>query len=323
MPEIDVWSMALRSTFTDWLTGGTEPADQSALEKINQAFESLTAERRVEQAAEFLPGAHVLTSSFGAQAAVMLHLVNEVIPKIPVVLIDTGYLFPETYRFVDDLTEKLDLNLKVFRSDASPAWQESRFGKLWDQGLEGIEQYNRINKQEPLDRALRDLGAETWFAGLRRVQAATRAWNRAHRIQAGALQGASAVRLDRSGRGPVPREAQASLSSVVGEGLSLDRRLAHDALAGRSGQHGGIALLWAKARVRSARGMRAGAAAHYRSGAERRSRDEQALAHDGQHDRDQRPRELRRETDGRPRREDDAGDRSHEQTREHTKVYMT
>ena len=175
MPEIDVWSMALRSTFTDWLTGGTEPADQSALEKINQAFESLTAERRVEQAAEFLPGAHVLTSSFGAQAAVMLHLVNEVIPKIPVVLIDTGYLFPETYRFVDDLTEKLDLNLKVFRSDASPAWQESRFGKLWDQGLEGIEQYNRINKQEPLDRALRDLGAETWFAGLRRVQAATRA----------------------------------------------------------------------------------------------------------------------------------------------------
>jgi phosphoadenosine phosphosulfate reductase len=175
VPEIDVWSMALRSTFTDWLTGGSEPADQSALEKINQAFESLSAEQRVEQAAEFLPGAHVLTSSFGAQAAVMLHLVNEVIPKIPVVLIDTGYLFPETYRFVDDLTEKLDLNLKVFRSDASPAWQESRFGKLWDQGLEGIEQYNRINKQEPLDRALRDLGAETWFAGLRRVQAATRA----------------------------------------------------------------------------------------------------------------------------------------------------
>ena len=39
----------------------------------------------------------------------------------------------------------------------------------------GIEQYNRINKQEPLDRAMRDLGAETWFAGLRRVQAATRA----------------------------------------------------------------------------------------------------------------------------------------------------
>jgi phosphoadenosine phosphosulfate reductase len=173
--EIDVWSMALKSTFTEWLTEGRDRADQSALQKINVAFESFSAQRRVEQAAELLPGAHVLTSSFGAQAAVMLHLVNQVIPKIPVVLIDTGYLFPETYRFVDELTEKLDLNLKVSRSDASPAWQESRFGKLWDQGLQGIEQYNRINKQEPLDRALRDLDAETWFAGLRRVQAATRA----------------------------------------------------------------------------------------------------------------------------------------------------
>jgi phosphoadenosine phosphosulfate reductase len=167
--------MKLRSTFTQWLTSGSEPVDEVALREINESFESFSTEERVEQALELLPGAHVLTSSFGAQAAVMLHLVNRVIPKIPVVLLDTGYLFPETYRFIDDLTERLKLNLKVFRSEASPAWQESRFGKLWDQGLPGIEQYNKINKQEPLDRALRDLGAETWFAGLRRVQSKTRA----------------------------------------------------------------------------------------------------------------------------------------------------
>jgi len=171
----EVWSLSLKSTFARWLTEVGEPADVLALRKINDAFVSLSAEQRVAQAAELLPGAHVLTSSFGAQAAVMLHLVNQVIPKIPVILIDTGYLFPETYRFIDDLTERLDLNLKVVRSDASPAWQESRFGKLWDQGLAGIEQYNRITKQEPLDRALRELGAETWFAGLRRAQAQTRA----------------------------------------------------------------------------------------------------------------------------------------------------
>jgi phosphoadenosine phosphosulfate reductase len=157
------------------MTSGGEPPDEAALQKINESFEVLSTEQRVEQALELLPGAHVLTSSFGAQAAVMLHLVNRVVPKIPVVLLDTGYLFPETYRFIDDLTDRLKLNLKVFRSDASPAWQETRFGKLWDQGLPGIEQYNKINKQEPLDRALRDLGAETWFAGLRRVQSETRA----------------------------------------------------------------------------------------------------------------------------------------------------
>jgi phosphoadenosine phosphosulfate reductase len=65
--------------------------------------------------------------------------------------------------------------LKVFRSDASPAWQESRFGKLWDQGLNGIEKYNRLNKREPLEVAMGALGAETWFAGLRRDQGPTRA----------------------------------------------------------------------------------------------------------------------------------------------------
>src|ERR1700722_12912198 len=146
--------MSLKSTVTRWLADGSEPADVGALQKINDAFVSLSTGQRVEQATELLPGAHVLTSSFGAQAAVMLHLVNQVVPKIPVVLIDTGYLFPETYRFVDDLTARLNLNLKVFRFDASPAWQESRFGKLWDQGLNGIEKYNRLNKREPLEVAM-------------------------------------------------------------------------------------------------------------------------------------------------------------------------
>ena len=165
----------LRTTLTRWLGGDDEPHRGTALVRINRVFDSLSVHQRIEQAQELLPGLHVLTSSFGAQAAVMLHLVNEVIPNIPVILLDTGYLFPETYRFIDELTERLKLNLRVFRSDASPAWQESRFGKLWDQGLEGIEQYNRINKQEPLERAMRELGAETWFSGLRRVQSQSRA----------------------------------------------------------------------------------------------------------------------------------------------------
>jgi phosphoadenosine phosphosulfate reductase len=168
------WAMSLRAKLAQWFGADPSHHDRDALAAINQSFESLTARDRVEQALELLPGAHVMSSSFGAQAAVMLHLVNRVVPGIPVVLIDTGYLFPETYRFIDQLTERLKLNLKTFRSDSSPAWQESRFGKLWDQGLDGIEQYNRINKKEPMERALKELGAETWFSGLRRAQAKTR-----------------------------------------------------------------------------------------------------------------------------------------------------
>lgn len=150
------------------------PGNTPELAELNHAIEHLSAAQRVERALELLPGESVLTSSFGAQSAVMLHLVNTVVPGVPVVLLDTGYLFPETYCFIDELTERLKLNLKVFRAESSPAWQETRFGKLWDQGLSGIEHYNRINKQEPLDRALNELHARTWFTGLRRTQAETR-----------------------------------------------------------------------------------------------------------------------------------------------------
>jgi phosphoadenosine phosphosulfate reductase len=111
------------------------------LAELNRAIEHLPPGQRIERAFELLPGEHVLTSSFGAQSAVMLHLVNTVMPDVPVVLLDTGYLFPETYGFIDELTERLKLNLKVFRAESSPAWQETRFGKLWNQGLSGIEHY--------------------------------------------------------------------------------------------------------------------------------------------------------------------------------------
>jgi phosphoadenosine phosphosulfate reductase len=119
-------------------------AEPDALERLNAQFPALTAEERVRRALTELPGRHVLSSSFGAQAAVMLHLVTRISPDIPVILLDTGYLFPETCRFVDELSLRLALNLKVYRPQASPAWQESRWGKLWEQGLEGIERYTSI-----------------------------------------------------------------------------------------------------------------------------------------------------------------------------------
>jgi phosphoadenosine phosphosulfate reductase len=145
-----------------------------AVAHCNSHFESLSAEERVAWALEHLPGEHVLTSSFGIQAAILLHLVTRQRPDIPVVFIDTGYLFPETYAFVDQLTERLKLNLQVYRSPRSPAWQESRHGQRWQLGLAGIEAYNRENKVEPMERALRKLKVGSWFAGLRRSQSSSR-----------------------------------------------------------------------------------------------------------------------------------------------------
>jgi len=145
-----------------------------AIERCNGKFAALDPKARVEWALEQLPGVHALTSSFGAQAAVSLHLLTSVAPKIPVILVDTGYLFTETYRFIDELAERLDLNLKVYRAEASPAWQEARHGQRWHQGIDGINAYNEENKVEPMRRALRELGVGTWFAGLRRNQSESR-----------------------------------------------------------------------------------------------------------------------------------------------------
>ncbi|EII3003468.1 phosphoadenylyl-sulfate reductase [Vibrio cholerae] len=145
------------------------------LTEVNQQLESLTAQERVEWALENLQGNHALSSSFGIQAAVMLHLLTSVKSDIPVVLTDTGYLFPETYQFIDELTERLKLNVKVYSAPVSSAWQEARYGKLWEQGVEGIERYNQINKVEPMRRALNELNIGTWFSGLRREQSQSRA----------------------------------------------------------------------------------------------------------------------------------------------------
>ncbi|MFK8013900.1 MAG: phosphoadenylyl-sulfate reductase [Gammaproteobacteria bacterium] len=138
-------------------------------------LDALNATARVEYALANFQGKAVLSSSFGAQSAVSLHLITQVQPDIPVIVIDTGYLFPETYAFIDELTERLELNLHVYEPAVSAAWREARHGRQWERGLAGITEYNRIAKVEPMRRALDELNAGIWFAGLRRSQSASRA----------------------------------------------------------------------------------------------------------------------------------------------------
>lgn len=134
------------------------PSDQaSALELIDWAY------RRYGSAL-------ALSSSFGADSAVMIHLAVQVAPKIPVIMVDTGYLFPETYRFAEELTKRFDLNLVVYSSKVSAARQQALYGELWEQGDEGVKQYLAMNKVEPMKRALTDLGIGAWMAGVRAEQ---------------------------------------------------------------------------------------------------------------------------------------------------------
>ena len=141
------------------------------LSQVNQELSDAPASSIVEWGASVFGDSMVMTTSFGIQAAVMLHLVTEVLPEIPIIWIDTGYLPVETYKFAEQLTEKLNLNLKVYQSPISPARMEALYGKLWEQNdVEAFNRYDWIRKVEPMQRALQELQPSAWLAGLRKNQ---------------------------------------------------------------------------------------------------------------------------------------------------------
>ncbi|MEO0796970.1 MAG: phosphoadenylyl-sulfate reductase [Verrucomicrobiota bacterium] len=144
------------------------------LQAINHRLENATAHARVEWAQEHFGEQLVMSTSFGVQSAALLHLANTVSPGLPVIFVDTGYLFPETYQFAARLSEDLNLNLKIYSPLRTAAWQEALYGKRWEQGVEELETYNLENKVEPMNRALIELEAIGWMSGLRRVQSSSR-----------------------------------------------------------------------------------------------------------------------------------------------------
>lgn len=152
----------------------SEPSGISDLSAEAARLENAISVERIRWALDHFDGRVAMTSSFGAQSAVLLHMATALKQDIPVILVDTGYLFPETYQFIDELRERLQLNLQVYRNPLSPAWQEARFGKLWEKGVEGIEQYNLMNKVEPMEKALEELGISAVISGIRRQQSSTR-----------------------------------------------------------------------------------------------------------------------------------------------------
>ncbi|WP_026102623.1 phosphoadenosine phosphosulfate reductase [Pleurocapsa sp. PCC 7319] len=138
---------------------------------LNQELTPLKAIEIVQWTQDNFSKGLVMSTSFGIQSAVMLHMVTQIIPDIPVIWIDTGYLPPETYRFAEELTKKLKLNLQIYQSDLSPARMEALYGKLWQQDdLKALNRYDYLRKVEPMNRALKELNAKAILAGLRREQ---------------------------------------------------------------------------------------------------------------------------------------------------------
>ena len=133
-----------------------------------QELEQCDALGRLRWGLEQFGDGFTLTTSFGIQAAVSLHLISQLDRKVPVIWVDTGYLPPETYHYAETLIELLDLQVHVAQAQISPARMEALHGRLWETGqVEDMETYHRIRKVEPLDRALDALQVRCWASGVR------------------------------------------------------------------------------------------------------------------------------------------------------------
>ncbi|WNZ24944.1 phosphoadenosine phosphosulfate reductase [Leptolyngbya sp. NK1-12] len=145
--------------------------NEASLTEMNQRLANADAVQIVQWAVDTFNEGLVMSTSFGIHSAVMLHMVTQILPDIPVIWVDTGYLPSTTYLFAEELAEKLKLNLKVYQSPISPARMEALYGRLWAQDdVESLNRYDQIRKVEPMQRALRELGATAWIAGLRSNQ---------------------------------------------------------------------------------------------------------------------------------------------------------
>lgn len=142
-----------------------------SLEEVRHKLKDASAQQVIEWAAETFGNGLVISTSFGIQSAVMLHLATKIVPNISVIWVDTGYLPAETYQFAQELTERLNLNLKVYQSFLTPARMEALYGKLWEyQDINALNRYDFMRKVEPMQRALKELSSTAWLAGLRRQQ---------------------------------------------------------------------------------------------------------------------------------------------------------
>jgi len=133
-----------------------------------------TLDNKIEEASSLIRDSlsqdSCVTCSFQAECMVVVDLLVAQQPAIPVLFLETGYHFQETYAYRDQMTERLRLNLVNLSSKLTVAEQEAQFGILYQSAP---DRCCGMRKVEPLFRGLAEYGV--WFTALRREQSPTRA----------------------------------------------------------------------------------------------------------------------------------------------------
>ena len=151
-----------------------DPQEDVALNAValNARYGDLAAQDVIALAlTEIYPGRIALVSSFGAESAVLLHLLSEVDRNAPVIFLDTGRLFAETLEYRTRLVSHLGLtDVRSVTPDPERLADKDPHRALW---MTNPDLCCQIRKTEPLARALD--GFDAWFTGRKRFQNAVRA----------------------------------------------------------------------------------------------------------------------------------------------------
>jgi phosphoadenosine phosphosulfate reductase len=136
---------------------------------LAEQYEALSADELIGRVLAENSGPACLTCSFQAEDMIVLDLLRKRRPEIPVLFLDTGYHFAETYAYRDKMQQAWNLNLRNLAAKQSVAQQEAQFGIL---NQTDPARCCQLRKVEPLMEGLKD--CEVWFTGLRREQSPTR-----------------------------------------------------------------------------------------------------------------------------------------------------
>jgi phosphoadenosine phosphosulfate reductase len=121
-------------------------------------------------------GRAIVSTNFRPYEAVLLHLVTQVQPDIPVLWVDHGYNRPATYRYAEQLRSLLKLNLKPYLPQMSAAHRDAILGPLPSlDEEESLKKFSAVMKLEPFQRGMGELAPTVWITALRRVQNPNRA----------------------------------------------------------------------------------------------------------------------------------------------------
>ena len=117
----------------------------------------------------------IMTSSFGAESMCAIHLATQVKPDIKIVVVNTGYLFPETLAFMEQMRRRYHLNVWEYHTRNDPVVWLTVHGEPDPRVRQNVDACCAANKNEVFDRAVKELSPAAWIRGVRADQSATRA----------------------------------------------------------------------------------------------------------------------------------------------------